>query len=266
MTMNAPSRGTPESVSFRPSADPARGGGVFSPMTVLPDPAAPRCFRSVATGELAPMRPVQVPPAPRPPEPPEPVATGLPPSPAVPAAPARPAVPPPPRPVMTVPALSAADIERARAEGRAEAEAAFAAERGGLRQAVQALAAALDRLDHPDTAQIERLARTLDAAVASLAAERAGQAIDADPAPFAARIAELAGRAAHGLSGVVVHLHPDDLARVAPLLDQAVPAHLSALAAARLIADPGLSRGDADIRAPGVRIADCLQAAAGGLS
>jgi flagellar assembly protein FliH len=98
----------------------------------------------------------------------------------------------------------------------------------------------------------------MTAAVLRLAAERAGQAIDADPAPFARRVAALAARLSHAAADFELRLHPDDLARLAPLVAAGLSADLAGLACARLVADETLARGDADLSAPGLRLADLL--------
>jgi flagellar assembly protein FliH len=145
-----------------------------------------------------------------------------------------------------------------RAEGLAEAQAAMAAVQAEAAAAARALARALARLAEPPETAVDMLAKTMQAAVARLASQRAGQAIDAAPEPFARRVARLAARVALQQQELTVHLHPADLAAVAPLLAQACPGDLAALAAARLVGDPALARGDADLRAPGVRLADLL--------
>nr|WP_111299250.1 FliH/SctL family protein [Paracoccus saliphilus] len=173
-----------------------------------------------------------------------------------------------PAPPRSAPATYGADqLAAARAEahregealGRTRAQAEFAAERQGLALAAQSLAAALAALAQPTPPQLQGLTLALNRAVLSLAAARAGQAIDSMPAPFARRVAALVERLGHGLQEVTVHLHPDDLAAVIPLLADPVPPDLARLAASRLLPDPALARGDADLRAPGVRLVDLLQ-------
>jgi flagellar assembly protein FliH len=182
------------------------------------------------------------------------------------------AAPPPvqqtvmPRPVSPPAAQLAETRAIALAEGRAlgiaDAEAALRGERDSLEAQARAFAAALARLAEPPVAEVDGLIRSISAAVARLASDRAGLAIDTMPDPFARRIARLAERVAQGMRDVSVHLHPDDLAAIGPLLSAACPPELSTLAAARLVADPSLSRGDADLRAPGMRLADLSDAAA----
>lgn len=145
------------------------------------------------------------------------------------------------------------------AQGRAQAQAEVADERRDLGQAAQALAAAMAALTHPAPPQMQALAQALDRAVLSLAAARAGQAIDDMPAPFARRLAALVERLGEELQGIAIHLHPQDLAVVSPLLCGPEAPGLGRLAGARLVPDPALARGDADLRASGLRLVDLLR-------
>lgn len=169
-----------------------------------------------------------------------------------------------PRPSAPNAALSAeiraAALAEGQALGRAEAEAALSAEREALSVQARAMATALERLTRPPLAEVDALSRALGLAVNRLASERAGLAIDTMPAAFAGRIARLVERMAQGMRDVAVHLHPDDLAALRPLLDAACPPELAVLASARLLPDARLSRGDADLRAPGLRLGDLIDA------
>lgn len=156
--------------------------------------------------------------------------------------------------------IRAAALAEGQALGRTEAEAALSAERAALADQARVLAAALARLATPPQAEVEALNRSLQQAVNRLASDRAGQAIDTMPAAFAERIARLVDRVGQGMREVDLHLHPDDLAALRPLLETACPPNLASLATARLVADHGLSRGDADLRAPGLRLADLIAA------
>lgn len=164
------------------------------------------------------------------------------------------------------PALPPADLERqlaaardlGREEGRAEMSARLAAEREALAQAARALAAALAPLQRPPAEQVAALAQAVDAAVIRLASERAGYAIDRAPDGFALRVSRLAQRLACHQGGVTVRLHPKDLAAIAPLLADAAAHGLAPLAETRLVADPGLQRGDADLESSEIRIADLI--------
>ncbi|MEY4982808.1 MAG: hypothetical protein RIR62_1074 [Pseudomonadota bacterium] len=135
-------------------------------------------------------------------------------------------------------------IERGRAEGRAAADADLAAARDAFLAVARGLAAAPDGLP--------ALADMIAAAVRQLAAQRAGQAIDALPLPFLARIEALADRVAQGMRDVTLRLNPDDLAAIAPHLGD------SALAGTTILPDPRLARGDAEVRADGIVLSDLL--------
>ncbi|WP_164609294.1 flagellar assembly protein FliH [Pseudotabrizicola algicola] len=177
-------------------------------------------------------------------------------------------LPPAPAPVMPRPFVpSATQLAEARAEalaegramGLAEAEAALSAQRAELTLQAQTLAAALARLAEPPMAEVDALTRSVSEAVARLASERAGLAIDAHPAAFAERIARLGERVAQGMRDVKIYLHPDDIAALLPVLVEGCPAELAALAAARLVPNATLRRGDADLRAPGLHLADLIE-------
>lgn len=180
-----------------------------------------------------------------------------------------PEAPPSPGPNVVLPPppmYSARQLDEARAEamaagleqGRAEAMALTEAERADLAQAAGALRQALALLAAPPQAQVDALAHAMSVAVLRLASERAGQVIDHEPAPFARRVAALAARLSQAAAGFELRLHPADLARLQPLVAAGLPADLAALAGARLVADETLARGDADLSAPGLRIADLL--------
>lgn len=140
-------------------------------------------------------------------------------------------------------------VEEGRAQGRAEAEAMIAP----ARDAFLAVAARLAAADDP----AEGIAAVIADAVRKLAAERAGQMIDALPAAFAARIEALADRVAQGVREVSLRLNPDDLAAVTPHL-----AGFDVIARARLESDARLARGDVEVRAEGIRLADLVGGAA----
>lgn len=133
-----------------------------------------------------------------------------------------------------------------RAEGQAEAEVALADARDAFLAAAKAIVAA--------DATPDGLADMLTRAVRDLAAQRAGQAIDALPAPFVARIATLADRVAQGMRAISLRLNPDDLAAIGP--------HLAGtdMDGATLTADPRLKRGDVIVQAEGITLSDLLDA------
>lgn len=140
-------------------------------------------------------------------------------------------------------------LEAGRAEARAEAEAALGPARAAFLAAAAALSGGADLA--------EDLAEVIAGAVRRLAAERAGQMIDALPAAFAARIEAMADRVAQGVRAVSIRLNPDDLAAITPHLDG-----FEVIAAASLQGDPRLARGDVDIRSDGIRLADLLEVGA----
>ncbi len=149
-------------------------------------------------------------------------------------------------------------LEEGRAEGLASGlaqgrEAALAEAEAGLVPARDAFVAALAGLTGgPDLAQ--DVAGVIAEAVRRLAAERAGQMIDALPQAFAARVEAMADRVAQGVRAVSVRLNPDDLAVIAPHL-----AGCEVTAAAALVGDARLARGDVEVRAEGIRLADLLE-------
>lgn len=132
------------------------------------------------------------------------------------------------------------------AAGRAEAEAA-------LGPAREVFLTAVARLEQ-EAGLADGLAGVLAGAVRKLAAERAGQMIEALPAAFAARVEAMADRVAQGIRSVSVRLNPDDLEAIRPHL-----AGCEVLEGAALTADARLARGDVEVRAEGIRLADLLE-------
>ncbi|MGP3697179.1 FliH/SctL family protein [Rhodobacter sp. NSM] len=167
--------------------------------------------------------------------------------------PPAPAPPPPPDPAL---------LEAARAEGRREGRAEGLAEgqASGRREAEAALAEAREtflrlaaRLSTPTPADTAQLAAMIDTAVRTLASQRAGLSIDAHPEAFAARVEGLADRVAQGLRQVSIRLNAEDLRAVAPHVGGS-----DLLAEARISADPRLARGDVEVRADGIVLADLI--------
>lgn len=170
-----------------------------------------------------------------------------------------PVAPPPPDPALRLAEVRAAALDEGRAQGhadglaeglaqgRAEAEAELADARAAFLAAATRLGTAA-----PDLS--DKIAALMAGAVRDLAAQRAGQAIDTLPAPFIARIAKLADRVAQGMRTVTLRLNPDDLTAISP--------HLAAtdLDGATLSPDPTLRRGDIEVRADGIRLADLMGA------
>lgn len=169
--------------------------------------------------------------------------------------PPAPAAPPPPDPAKLLAEAQAqghaAGLTEGHArgvtEGRAQALAELDAARAAFVAAAQGLGTAA-----PDLS--DQIAALMASAVRDLAAQRAGQAIDALPKPFIARITKLADRVAQGMRTVTLRLNPDDLTAIAP--------HLAGtdLDGATLTPDPALKRGDIEVRADGIRLADVLGA------
>ncbi len=152
-------------------------------------------------------------------------------------------------------------LAEARAEGFAAGKAAGLAEgrKAGAADAASGVVAARDafvtlaaRLAVTGLDGAETLSAALSAAVRTMAAQRAGQAIDALPAPFLARIEALADRVSQGVRAVTVALHPDDLAAVSSYLAG------SDLGGAVVAADARLARGDVVVRAEGILLADLI--------
>lgn len=136
---------------------------------------------------------------------------------------------------------------QAHAAGHAEAMAGAAADLAAARAALLAVTQTLTEASETSAA---RLFAALDAAVLRLASDRAGMVIDANPAPFRARIEALANRAGAAGAETEIRLNPDDLAAIGP-----------GLCGACLVADPGLARGDALLRTGDMHIDDILSAA-----
>ena len=166
-----------------------------------------------------------------------------------------PAAPPPPDPAKLLAEAQAqghaAGLTEGHAKGVAEGRAQALAELETARAAFLAAAKGLGTAA-PDLS--DQIAALMASAVRDLAAQRAGQAIDALPKPFVARIAKLADRVAQGMRTVTLRLNPDDLTAIAP--------HLAGtdLDGATLTPDPALNRGDVEVRADGIRLADVLGA------
>ena len=130
------------------------------------------------------------------------------------------------------------------AQGRAEAMAEIGAEGNAARDSFLAATAALTAASDAATATVFA---AVEAAILRLASDRAGLAIDDNPAPFRARIETLAARIAGAGATAEIRLNPEDLAALA-----------GTGSADRFTADATLARGDVVVRAGDVVIEDIL--------
>ena len=136
--------------------------------------------------------------------------------------------------------------EAAEAELRTTIEAEFESK---LADKINAFETALTALAKPQTADINSLSISLQAAVVRLAAARTGMAIDELPELLVTRIEKLADAAGKNVSTADVFLHPDDCAVIAPIMaERQYPVKIEA--------DPQLYRGDIRIRFDGMDICD----------
>ncbi len=119
-----------------------------------------------------------------------------------------------------------------------------------LTEARRALQAAADSLADASKTAVASVFASVEAAILRLAADRAGMAIDANPAPFHARIETLAARIAGAGAAAEITLNPADLAALGPDAP-----------AGRFTADASLARGDAVIRMGDIVIEDVLEGA-----
>ena len=141
--------------------------------------------------------------------------------------------------------------EAGRAAGQAEATAQLEKAIQGFESATLALAssAALD---------VDALMTSINAAIISLASERAGGAIDQLPEGFASRIeAILAGIKANSDAPQII-LNPDDMQALKPIIE-----NREKLRKCTLSADQSLARGDVKISIEGIGVEDILGNRAG---
>ena len=135
------------------------------------------------------------------------------------------------------------------AEGRAEAEAELAELRG-------VLLTALERLERPDAAVLQGLREAMVDAVLRIASARAGSRIEEMPDHFLARIDALAAQMSEAAGHLTLRLNPEDHAAVQAWLDDAPDA-----ARSRFEPDPALARGDVTLEAAGIALDDRLDLA-----
>ena len=137
-------------------------------------------------------------------------------------------------------------VDEGRAAGRAEASA-------HLERAIQAFEAATAKLGELAEIDPGALSKSINDAVLSLASERAGQAIEALPDPFATRIEKLLGTI-RTVSGIpVIRLNAADLAAIAPLVETR-----EKLRHCSFVEDYEMARGDLSVTLGTIGIDDIL--------
>lgn len=136
------------------------------------------------------------------------------------------------------------------AAGLTEGQAKAAVE---LEATIQKFEQAAQALSQTNAVDLTRLEASLHDAVARLAADRAGVAIDAMPEGLAKRIEAMMAKIVASTEHPVISLHPEDLAVIAPLADQR-----EALKAYQFEANANLGRGDIHITADGISVADTI--------
>ena len=152
----------------------------------------------------------------------------------------------------------AAGKEAGHKAGHAEGHAAGLTEgqakaAGELEATIQKFEAAAQALSQSNAVDLTRLEASLHDAVARLAADRAGVAIDAMPEGLAGRIEAMVAKIVASTEHPVISLNPEDLAVIAPLAEQR-----EALKAYHFEADANLARGDICVSADGISVADTI--------
>jgi|SRR5690554_5836118 len=136
-----------------------------------------------------------------------------------------------------------------REEGRAEG---FAQGQAEVRRLAAQIEGILDNFSQPLARLEDEVVAALGELAVRIAGGLVGRAYRADPT----LLADLVGEAVDTVGGtgrdVEVRLHPEDLAELTPLL--------SLMPVTRLLADPGLARGDLRVHAESVRIDGSLDA------
>ena len=136
------------------------------------------------------------------------------------------------------------------ASGLTEGQAKAA---GELEATIQKFEQAAQALSQTNAVDLTRLEASLHDAVARLAADRAGVAIDAMPEGLAKRIEAMMAKIVASTEHPVISLNPEDLAVIAPLAEQR-----EALKAYQFEADASLGRGDIHVTADGISVADTI--------
>ena len=152
----------------------------------------------------------------------------------------------------------AAGKEAGHKAGHAEGHAAGLTEgqakaAGELEATIQKFEQAAQALSQSNAVDLTRLEASLHDAVARLAADRAGVAIDAMPEGLAGRIEAMVAKIVASTEHPVISLNPEDLAVIAPLAEQR-----EALKAYHFEADANLARGDICVSANGISVADTI--------
>ena len=152
----------------------------------------------------------------------------------------------------------AAGREAGHKAGHAEGHAAGLTEgqakaAGELEATIQKFEQAAQALSQSNAVDLTRLEASLHDAVARLAADRAGVAIDAMPEGLAGRIEAMVAKIVASTEHPVISLNPEDLAVIAPLAEQR-----EALKAYHFEADANLARGDICVSADGISVADTI--------
>ena len=138
-------------------------------------------------------------------------------------------------------------LETGRVEGLATAEKR-------LEQAITVLESVTERLFKTEAVDTTALTHSVQQAILSLAGERAGQAIDTLSEPFLKRVETLCDRVSKEAGIAKIRLNPDDLHSIMPHLEKS-----DLLQACQWSSTETLSRGDIEISADGIFLADILE-------
>ncbi len=123
-----------------------------------------------------------------------------------------------------------------------------------LLAAINSFTAASEALTQPDNIDLSQLSTAMYGAIAKLASERAGIAIDAHPDAFAARIEHMIARIRDNLETPLIRLHPDDATAITSTLEtKMAPRQI------QIISDGTLNRGDAQINVGDIGVIDLIE-------
>ena len=124
-----------------------------------------------------------------------------------------------------------------------------------LLAAINSFTAASEALTQPDNIDLSQLSTAMYGAIAKLASERAGIAIDAHPDAFAARIEQMIARIRNHVETPLIRLHPDDATAITSTLEtKMAPRQI------QIISDGTLNRGDAQINVGDIGVIDLIEA------